>query len=385
MENRTMRATKICMIVVFWAVLCAVSLMGLVGKDREFSENENRYLEQTPQASAKRVLSGEFQEDLETYLNDQICFRDGWITVKTGILKACGNTDIGGAYVGKDGYDFEKIAPEDLDGKLLARNIRAVQDFFGYCSGQGIDSSRLSFLLVPTSGLVLSEKLPPNARMFDQASCIEQVGQGMADYNFIDIRDALAGAKDRQLYYRTDHHWTSHGAFVAYGQWCSATGHVFSGEDAYDITTVTDEFRGSLYSKILDHDSAWDEICTYTKKDSATDFQVTEDGGQAEGFYDEEKLSGKDKYAFFFGGNYGEVAIKNNSGGKGNLLVIKDSFANSFIPFVAEDYRNVYMIDLRYYKESMREYLEENEITDVMVLYNISNFISDNNIFLLDK
>lgn len=375
---------KICMIAAFWAVLGAVSIMSFTGKDQKFSENENRYLAELPEISWERVVSGEFQRELETYLNDQICFRDSWITIKTGIQKACGDTDIGGAYVGKDGYDFEKITPEDVDRKLFSRNISEVKNYFDYCSGQGMEPSRLSFLLVPTSGLVLPEKLPPYARMFDQTSCIEQVQQGMGDYSFIDVRDAFAASKDRQLYYRTDHHWTSHGAFVAYEQWCKAAGYDCGGADAYDVTTVTEEFRGSLYSKILDHDSAWDSICVYKKKDSAA-FRITKDGVPAVGFYDEAKLGEKDKYGYFFGGNYGEVIIENEDGGEGNLLVVKDSFANSFVPFLAENYRNVYMVDLRYYKGNMKTYLQEKEITDVLVLYNISNFISDKNIFLLNR
>ena len=94
----------------------------------------------------------------------------------------------------------------------------------------------------------------------------------------------------------------------------------------------------------------------------------------------------KDKYAYFFGGNYGEVHIEHTEkNGKGNLLIIKDSFANAFVPFLIEDYDNLYMIDLRYYSGDMTSYIEENQITDVLVLYNVANFISDKNIYKLSR
>jgi hypothetical protein len=118
------------MIVIFVAFLALVSGGSLLMKDREFSPNENRYLAEPPRLTVDNILSGKFQDGLENYLRDQICFRDGWITVKTGIQKVCKDTDIGGAYVGKDGYDFEKITPEDVDEKQIARNVKAVQDFF---------------------------------------------------------------------------------------------------------------------------------------------------------------------------------------------------------------------------------------------------------------
>ena len=110
------------------------------------------------------------------------------------------------------------------------------------------------------------------------------------------------------------------------------------------------------------------------------------DGKDIGGFYQDSKLTEKDKYAYFFGGNYGEVTIHNNNNtGTGNLLVVKDSFANSFVPLIAEEYENVYMIDLRYYAGDMSQYIADNNITDVLVLYNVSNFISDKNIFKLSK
>lgn len=386
-----MKKVRIIIIIVFIGFFVLISGASLIIKDREFSPNENRYLAETPELSWDNILSGKFQDGLEDYLRDQVCFRDGWITVKTGIQKACGDTDIGGAYVGKDGYDFEKITPEDVDEKQVDRNIKAVEDFFMTAS-ETIDKQKLSFLLVPTSGLVMQEKLPKNARLFDQAKYIDQVQKAMKDYNFVDVRDTLMDHKDEYIYYKTDHHWTSAGACLAYDAWSERTGGAVEKEDGLAKNVVSDKFRGSLYSKILDADSAYDEIWTYgLQKDEAfgsKDCTVTiDEKQQLDSIYDDEKLQEKDKYAYFLGGNYGQVHIQNQkaaSKAKGkNILIIKDSFANSFVPFVTQDYENIYMVDLRYYNGDMKAYLQEHEITDVLVLYNVSNFISDRNIHKL--
>ena len=386
-----MKKVRIIIIIVFIGFFVLISGTSLIIKDREFSPNENRYLAETPELSWDNILSGKFQDGLEDYLRDQVCFRDGWITVKTGIQKACGDTDIGGAYVGKDGYDFEKITPEDVDEKQVDRNIKAVEDYFMTAS-ETIDKQKLSFLLVPTSGLVMQEKLPKNARLFDQAKYIDQVQTAMKDYNFVDVRDTLMDHNDEYIYYKTDHHWTSAGACLAYDVWSERTGGEAETEDGLVKNVVSDKFRGSLYSKILDADSAYDEIWTYgLQKDDAfgsKDCTVTiDEKQQLDSIYDDEMLQKKDKYAYFLSGNYGQVHIQNQkaaSKAKGkNILIIKDSFANSFVPFVTQDYENIYMVDLRYYNGDMKSYLQEHNITDVLVLYNISNFISDRNLHKL--
>lgn len=386
-----MKKVRIIIIIVFIGFFVLISGASLIIKDREFSPNENRYLAETPELSWDNILSGKFQDGLEDYLRDQVCFRDRWITVKTGIQKACGDTDIGGAYVGKDGYDFEKITPEDVDEKQVDRNIKAVEDYFMTAS-ETIDKQKLSFLLVPTSGLVMQEKLPKNARLFDQAKYIDQVQKAMKDYNFVDVRDTLMDHNDEYIYYKTDHHWTSAGACLAYDVWSERTGGEAETEDGLVKNVVSDKFRGSLYSKILDADSAYDEIWTYgLQKDDAfgsKDCTVTiDEKQQLDSIYDDEMLQKKDKYAYFLSGNYGQVHIQNQkaaSKAKGkNILIIKDSFANSFVPFVTQDYENIYMVDLRYYNGDMKSYLQEHNITDVLVLYNISNFISDRNLHKL--
>lgn len=384
-----MKKIRIGIVIIFAAFIAFVSGGSLIAKDREFSPNENRYLAEPPEFSLDNLFSGKFQEDLETYLNDQICGRDSWITIKTGIQKACRDTDIGGAYVGKDGYDFEKITPEDVDEKLIDRNVKAVQEYFESAASI-TGEEHLSFLLVPSSGLILEDKLPKNARLFDQKTYMDQIEASLTGCRVVDVRKELSAHKDDEIYYRTDHHWTSEGAYLAYEKWCESTGNEYTPLEDLQENIVTNQFRGSLYSKILDADSAYDSIRIYGKPGGkpfgSEDLRVAINGKKTmDSCYDEEKLKEKDKYKYFFGDNYGEVQIVSGKAPEetGNILVIKDSFANTFVPFLTQNYHKIYMIDLRFYSGDMKEYLKENQITDVLVLYNITNFISDRNIYKL--
>jgi hypothetical protein len=270
-----------------------------------------------------------------------------------------------------------------VDDTLVERNIAQVTTYFDFCA-QTIEPSRISFLLVPTSGLVLKDKLPDNAILFDQQQYLDRIMDSFADYNVVDVTETLATHASEGVYYHTDHHWTTLGALYAYEAWCGATGETFGGVDDYTQTQVTDKFRGSLYSKVLDADSVYDKVYRMDKKTGQTSVTVTADGEPLDGFYDADKLLEKDKYAYFFGGNYGEVVIDTGKNTSRRLLVIKDSFANCFVPFLAEDYDAIYMIDLRYYNQNMQEYITANGITDVLVLYNVSNFIMDKNFIRLN-
>lgn len=384
-----MKKCRIAIAILFAAFLAVVSVGSLAEKDRELSPNENRYLEQVPKFSWESLMSGEFQEKLEKYLRDQIIGRDAWITAKTAVQKATGKRDIGGAYVGRDGYDFEKITPEDVDEEQVKRNIMAVHDFFDEMSAV-IAPERLSFLLVPTSGLILEDKLPKNARLFDQNAYIDRVQEATGDYNFVDVRAELLAAKEEYIYYRTDHHWTTDGAYIAYEKWCGSAGLSCVQRAELEKTTVTEEFRGTLYSRILDANSAYDSIWILAPEglgaSYADQFTVTVGRDKSGRLFDESKLEEKDKYAFFLGGNYSQLVISGGHSGESGgrrLLVVKDSFANAFMPLIAGQFEEIHMIDLRYYNSDIQEYMSECGITDVLVLYNISNFISDQNLYKL--
>lgn len=378
-----MKKTKLVMTLTFVLLIGGLTIASAIVKDRKFSENENRYLSSFPELTWDNFISGEFQNGLEEYLKDHIVGRDQWTGGRTAATQLLGGCDVGGAYIGKEGYLFEKVTPGDVDEKLVASNMKAVKKYFDSLVGT-VDEECMSFMLVPTAAGVMDKMAPNYAILFDQDSYIDEAADYFINYNFVDVRDSLEAVENQPVYYKTDHHWTTLGAYHAYRGWCQRTNHVIWSQDYFEITQVSDSFKGSLFSKVLNMNSAKDIVERYDRKDM-NEYCVIADGVNSDSFYHEEWLDKKDKYAYFFGGNYAEVsieklAVRDDNAAERNLLVIKDSFANSFIPFIAAEYDNIYMVDLRYYSGDMVAYAKSHEITDVLVLYNISNFVSDRNI-----
>ena len=235
------------------------------------------------------------------------------------------------------------------------------------------DGKRCTALIVPSPAGVLRDSLPEDAPYYDEdrafAMLEEQLGTAFAD-----ARQALAGVADP--YYHTDHHWTTAGAQAAYHIWAEATGHTAR---SYALVQATDRFRGTLYSKVLLPDSVYDEV------DYCPDITIESadcDGTVTDSLYDLAALEKKDKYELFLGGNYAKAVLRTGVENGKHLLLIKDSFANSLVPFLCGDYETITMVDLRYCREKIQPLADEAD--DVLVLYEITNFAADGNLFKLN-
>lgn len=351
-------------------ILLALSAASLLTPDRSFSDNENRYLQLAPALTADRVLSGKFSQEAEAYESDQIILRDFWMGTASFLRRLAGKRDVGGVYLGADGYYFARVTEEDFLQANYEKNLSAVAAFF---AANGSLDCRI--LLSPSPGSVLSDKLPAGAPMYDDAPRFEQLRAAVGQAQVIDVAAALADTQN--AFYRTDHHWTTEGAFAAYGVWCAATGHTVRD---WALEPVSDAFRGTLYSKVLLPDSRYDTISIAPQ---AAVSQVVCDGAVTDSLYRMDALAEKDQYKVFFGGNWAQVTITTGAQTGRHLLVIKDSFANCFVPFLVQEYDTVTLLDLRYFNRSLPELLSDQEITDVLVLYEMSNFAGDKNLFKL--
>lgn len=362
-------------IALFLAALFIIPVCFLFQKDAEFSESENRYLASKPSLSFEKILSGKFMTDTEKYVDDQFPQRNLFISFKSDFLRLIGSKEINGVYLADDGYLIEKWLPSEFDGERLAENIDALNSF-----AEKHPEQKISVMLVPTAGMVLSDKLPKNAPMFDQQSAYDEVTEKLNGISYIDLNPTFGAHSGEELYYRTDHHWTTYGAFLAYSAWCEANGSSADIKD-FEKETVTGEFRGTLHSKVLGSRCAYDEIETYKRKGEAP-YRVEYNFGKtvSDTVYSAERLSQKDKYQVFLDGNHPEVTIKTSTANGKHLLVIKDSFANAFVPFLLGDYETVHIIDPRYYNGSVSDYMLDNEINECLFLYNIKNFCEDKNI-----
>lgn len=328
------------------------SIFFVILPKEKFSENENRYLEEVPYLSVDNILSHEFQEGLTNYISDHFPLREEFLYLNTKKNLFSGIYRNNGVYYGEDYLLEEYSVPSNVE--KISRIINKFVD------KNNVDTS---FILSPTSIMVNSDKLPKYNISYDENIVIDEYKK-LLNVKFIDIRDTLLEHKNEYLFYRTDHHWTTLGSYYAYLEYCKENG-IEPKEFNFEI--VNYNFYGTLYSKVLDKSLEMDYILRVSNSNNKELDNI---------LYDYSYLRKKDKYSFFLGGNKNLVTITNQDG-IDDLLVIKDSYANCFIPFIAENYKNIYVIDPRSYNDSISEFIKDNNIKKVLFIYNILTIDDD--------
>lgn len=349
----------------FFCLLLAVSaLIGLLMPDRYYSEREKRTLTQKPKFTVANFISGEFSGELEKYLTDQVPLRDGWVTMKTYMELAIGKRESVGVYICKDKYLMDKFT--SYSKKQLVANAAALVDLQEKLAAEGIS---MNTILVPMAAQVLTDKLPAYAPVADYAAILQVLTDAGVDTT--DVLSALVAHSSENIYYRTDHHWTSLGAYYAYCAWRGIEPNV----DEWTQEVLCDDFYGTTWNKVPLPIVPAEEITAWYKHINRS---VSYNNGQYEtdSIYERKYLSGSDQYAVFLNSNQAQTVIE-GSGKSGKLLLIKDSYGNTFSQFPVEDYAEVHVLDLRFFKGDVTEYAKENGITDTLVLYGTQSFVKD--------
>lgn len=361
---------NIVFIICFFAVLFVFSLGTLMKPDKMFSEKENKYLAQKPEFNKEDVISGTYMEDLKKYLDDQLIFREPMIRMKHMLQKKTGKDEINGVYLGEDDYLFEKWLPQDVDSMIVLNNIESM---FYFAKENLVD-----VMVVPTAGYIYEDKLPKNAPMYWEEFDLISIKDKLTNCNVIETEDILFENKDKEeLYYHSDHHWTTQGAFLAYQKWCQEKKIPFD-ENDYEVEEVTHDFQGTMYAKVLDDSLQKDTISIYHDR-KAPAYKITYNFGEKTSYtaYERDKLNTQNKYDVFFGGNHPEMTITTENKNGKNLLIFKDSYANSFIPFLIRNYETIHVVDLRYCNYDLKTYIEESNITEYLFMYNSKNFTEE--------
>lgn len=224
--------------------------------------------------------------------------------------------------------------------------------------------------------------MPKAAKVYDDSRLITRVKDTFGSKNVIDLKKPLKEesekhnlSRDTAVYYKTDHHWTAVGAYIGYQQFAKVHN---QGISAYDVQKLADDFYGTLYSKVMDMKKGGDSI--YGPR-SLVKVSVNNGEKVLDSVYDMDKRNVKDKYRIFFGGNFGQVDITTDNKNGKHLLIVKDSFANSFVPYILEAYDTITMVDFRYFVENLKSLMKEKQVTEILLLYEMSNFANDNNIY----
>lgn len=361
----SLSALFICYIVFFVAV-------NTLGEKKTFSETENRVLQSKPTFSVEKLFEGRFISKYEKYKVDQFFNRDFWIDVKVKTDKLLLKKSSNGVYLGKDGYlleDFEKPNEENV-----SKNLKAISDF----SNKYKDVKQY-MLISPTAVSILRDKLPLAAPVIDQQKYLDEYSKKLdSNVTFVDTYATLLEHKSEDLYYKSDHHWTTLGAFYSYQKLAEDMELSSKDSDDYDIELVSNSFEGALASE-SGYKTDLDKIKVYIPKDENDQVVVNyeEEQKKTATLYDSEKLEQKDKYQVFLGGNHPIVKIDTTSDSGKTLLIFKDSYANCFVQFLTTHFSKIILVDPRYYYEDIDELMKNEGVDEVLYLYNANTFFSD--------
>lgn len=367
----------------FVMLLLCFLVICIITPDKETSENENRKLQQMPDLKVINIVNGDFMKEFEVYASDNIFARDEWVRVKNVIDLVLGKKDNGRAYFGKEGYLFPI---ENIDDNQLEKNMEYVKNFIQRVKNENTNI-KASVLIAPTSTEILREKVPKYAFLINQSDLLKKVEQEFGEM-FINPTSILLKHKNEYIYYKTDHHWTTLGAYYSYRIWAEQNKLKPIEKNSFKIESINDKFYGTTYSKVAGINTEPDTIQRFSNDSiDRIGMQIVnlKEVKHLNSIYDEKYLDTKDKYAYFLSGNNPLTIINGTPKNGDNILVIKDSYANCFVPFLTEHFENIYVIDLRYYKESISKLIQEKDITDVMFLYNVIQFSNDRNLVYLIK
>ena len=366
-EGTVGKVFVMCMIIFF--------LLNLIVSDKEMSEEENRMLAGMPKLSWSSLVSGDFMTKYETYLADQFAGRNFWRSIKVGLSSLGGSKQEEDILIGKDDYLMEEIVSPDQD--TLMENLEAIRQF-----AKRSRDIQTYMLLVPNAANIMRDRLPAFATVSDQSRMFAQVKRELGeDVEWLDAAEALKKHAGEQIYYKTDHHWTSLGAFYTFSQVAEQMQiktDVSSGFVSYPISTT---FNGMLAAKSGCRMDVREDIYMYVPRDTDNDVVVNyvDEQRKTASLYDSSKLKTRDQYAVFLGENTSVVDIKTVSESKRRLLLIKDSYANSFVPFLTPYFREIVLVDPRYYSGTIEDIMDTYRISDVLYLYSGNTFFQDNN------
>ncbi len=364
--------------IMFIAYLFVFAIGSLIIRDRDFSDMENRNLKQLPEINKESLLNGSYSEEFEEYMSDQIIFKDFLVKLKITTNLAMNQTLINDVYFTRDNMLIQNYRNPY---NQLSKNIQFVNEF-----AEANTNLECTWLVVPNACYVYSDKLNSYQNTFNQGEVLGYITGNVSDcVNLVDCGNELILAKDDYIFYNTDHHWTMNGAYIGYLKVCEALDITPTNKEDFDISVGSNKFYGTLYSKAPSFTQKPDEIILYNNKKGEYKVEYLDEETSSESLYNMDNLCIKDKYTTYLDGNHSIIKITGNavSGDNGKILIIKDSYAHCLIPFLADNYSEIYVIDLRYYHESVSKLAKEQGIDKVLFINNIDFLSTDNNFLWL--
>lgn len=364
---------------IFMTVWVIIIVINFIWPKQTFSQEENRMLSTIPKFSFASFVNGNYLNGVNDYINDHFAFRNVYLKINSWWeINVMGKKENNSVYVGKDGYLFEKFQYGEEEIKNANKNITVISDFAQKMNNSNIPTF---FVLIPNSIYVNKDKLPDFVEAPNQEEIINNIYKSVKNTTNVNVTTALElGNKITPLYFKTDHHMNSNGAYVVYNEFCKYANVQAVPIQDFNKVTVTNDFLGTFDSKAQIANQVPDEIFVYKNETNTNLNEAIYDKETTNSIFNEKYLEGKDKYSYFLNGNNSKAIIKTKVKNNKKLLIIKDSYAHIMSQFLCENYSELHFLDPRYTNFNYEEYVKKEKITDVLFLYNVSTFVNDTNL-----
>lgn len=367
--------------VTFLGLLAAGTALFWALPKTSFSENEKRALADPPALTLSSLEDGSFSSGAENYLADHFPARLTLVGLHAYAALACGLNGESGVYAGHGG-NLSNV-PISVDAANFSRNLASIASF-----SKKTDIPAC-LMAVPTAGGAEPERLPAVHAPYPDRQLLAQAKTETAGATeWVDLSALFSDVSGKSgLFYRTDHHWTSAGVYLAYRSFCSLRGLTALPAAHFTVKTFPG-FYGTAYSKSGLWGTAPDALSVWQDKSLRVRVSIRDDGAglvkESDSMYDWSELAHEDKYPVFLDGNHSLVTIENPAAPDRTLLLIKDSYADSLAPFLAEHYRKIDLVDLRYFRlETVSSLAKREKPDELLFVYGLDSLVNDRNIALL--
>lgn len=372
--------------ILFVVFIFAMAIWFIFNPKLDYSSSEKRYLQKFPDTSFDSIKDGTFGSEFETFFADHFPARNMWVGTNAYTSLFEGNNGASGIYNCGNGYLINKPVSTENN---ISKNVDAIVDFKNV---DAVKNTPVTVMFAPSTGYITNDVLPfvhdeyNDDRYFDDtAATLSQNG-----ISFVDLRDTFKTeyTMGNQLYYKTDHHWTTKGAYTAYKQLCAQLGITPAAEEIFQKKTY-DGFYGTTYSSSGFWFTKPDDVEVWNNPNNTSKnikVKITEGSETSEydSMYFYDHLNEDDKYPVFIDGNHAYTEITNTNAEGGTIMLVKDSFSHCMAPFLAENYSKVILVDMRYYKnENVSEVVKRENPEQIVVLYGIDNIATDTDIVWL--
>ncbi|MDI9471250.1 MAG: DHHW family protein [Bacillota bacterium] len=378
----------------------------------DYSDSEKRPLAAFPRITATGLLDGSVMAGIDTWMQDRFPFRSLLVGLNTAWRLASGEHDNGRVYFGDQDHlflyenEFLRSPADDRRLRLAQANLTEFERFCLETLPAALPDARRSVIIVPPAAAVLPELVPAGAPLLDSRAWTERFTAPLegSDIHILPALAVLTAAPDggpadlvtrSRRYFASDHHWTSHGAFVTARAWLGSLG--LDGLELANFAEIdiSTKFRGSLEARAQRPGWPGETLTLLNPTAAAIAAGLEPDPDRLElrdpdgallgsGLYDYGQLGGSDEYLVYLGGNPPVTVIDTGSPTGRSLLLVKDSFANAIVPFLLSSFERITLVDARHGSAAVRDALEQSRPSDVLVLYSLSQLLTDETLHQLN-